>query len=257
MANIASEHAGALHVQDSTLWVDGSLLGGNRAGQNGGVIYASHSLESVSIVVSHSRFINNRAGGDGGVLYAGQLGSLVIIRESSFELNAATERGGVMAVLGSRMDISGTNFSDSTAKLGNVIYSCISDITVQNQEALVIAEDPTNSLCTLYDTNTSLSGVSITTDFTPTINVDSNCRLAATLYGTLGVSIIVFILVLVLYVILLCLILYFCMHGTLQCKKKMPVSDINNPYLYVPMSGWIIKSRLSAINIKPIIIVLF
>ena len=217
--NTASGHAGVPHMEYSNLSVKGSIFDSNRAGHNSGVIYANYS--SVVISVYQSSFTNNLAGEDGGVMYVGRVCSQVRVDKStgSSTFNNAAGRGGVIAIFGGQLDIRGTNIYNNTTSLGGVVSACASDVTIQ--EELLVTDDPTNPLCTLYGD----------TDFksttTTSLVITSPNKSALIIYATLGISC---ILVLVLYIIIMCIILY--LSGMFRCKT----GEVNNPHIYIPIN---------------------
>ena len=163
--NVASGHAGVLHVEGSTLSVQESFFDNNRAGRDGGVMYTK--VSPVIILVNYSWFINNTAGEDGGVMYVGSAGSHVRVRESYFVSNNATERGGLIAIAGGELDINETFTYNNMAAYGGVISACSSSVMVQDE--LIPIEDPTNSSCTLYDEYPSTTNsLETTTTMAPT-----------------------------------------------------------------------------------------
>lgn len=65
----------------------------------------------------------------------------------------AHARGGVVAILGSTLQIDETNsFVNNTAKLGKVISACKSNVTFTDADSHFLAfQDPSVTFCTLYD----------------------------------------------------------------------------------------------------------
>ena len=227
--NQAAGHAGVLHIENSTLLVQGSIFFGNRAQHNGGVIFTMQS--SVAIAVEHSSFTYNQAGGDGGVLYmrsAGKSGNCQIaIVRSRFGFNNAARRGGVIAITGGRIDLQKMEIYNNTAESGGVVSACISEVKVQTK--LRITDDPTNpQLCTFYDTEDDLENPE-------SLVIPHNEKHTLTLNAALGIAITVSVLVLILYAIVTCVILYLC--GILKCNRGLLASsNIDNTEIYVPIN---------------------
>lgn len=145
--NSAVLHAGVFNVDDSVLNVERSLFMNNSAGTDGGVMYTI--VNPTTYTVRLSTFVNNTAGRSGGVVFVGRANSQVTIERSSCGYNSAENRGGVVAIAGSNLVIDETNIINNTATLGGAISACSSNVTVSSE--LAGTEDPTSSLCTLYD----------------------------------------------------------------------------------------------------------
>ena len=80
-------------------------------------------------LVNNSSFTNNQAGTDGGVMYVGSGNSQMIISDGSFDFNNASNRGGVISMNRSRLDISDTTiFNSNSADVGDDIIACNCDI---------------------------------------------------------------------------------------------------------------------------------
>ena len=145
--NSAVLHAGVFNVDDSVLNVERSLFVNNSAGTDGGIMYTI--VNPTTYTVRLSTFVNNTAGRSGGVVFVGRANSQVTIERSSCGYNSAENRGGVVAIAGSNLVIDETNIINNTARLGGAISACSSNVTVSSE--LAGTEDPTSSLCTLYD----------------------------------------------------------------------------------------------------------
>ena len=147
--NVAAGYGGVMYVDDSRIMVEKSTFDGNTAGESGGVMFTE--LHQIQLVIKLSSFNNNRAqNGDGGVIYVGRAYSRVSISESSFGLNSATLRGGVIVIYGGVMDINTTKFHDNTAIFGGGIGSaCNSEVAIP--DIVVTSLDPEFSFCTLYE----------------------------------------------------------------------------------------------------------
>ena len=144
--NRATGNAGVFSVDDSDFTIRRATFDNNTVGANGGVI--ATEFFRTTFTISQASFTNNRASESGGVMYVGRKGSQVKVSRSAIDSNYAT-RGGVIAILGSSLEITRTNIFDNTADKGEDISACNSDVTVSEQ--LLTSTDPVYSVCTLFD----------------------------------------------------------------------------------------------------------
>ena len=154
---------GVMHVMRmSTITVNESKFENNTAGRHGGVISAD--VDRVTLSFGQSLFHNNTATVDGGVAHVGGAGSQVATDLCTFDHNKAFNRGGVLDVRESLVNIVETSFFNNTANLGGVISACDSEVTLSNE--LFVTADPTEPMCTLYDdsiTTTTSAPTKVTT----------------------------------------------------------------------------------------------
>ena len=117
---------GAIHANDSSLFIDNCSFINNTAKQNGGaVIWTSHG-GNISIV--GSAFTDNKARNGGGAMWWDSANTVISIRNCSFVNNTAVERGNGGALklntaFNMSTTISGNLFSNNSAhnKSGGVI----------------------------------------------------------------------------------------------------------------------------------------
>ena len=150
--NSAAGDGGVLQAEESDIIIERSIFSNNRAGGNGGVLHTYFYPTRYTII--NSSFINNQAGGDGGVMYVGRAGSHVTISQSTIGFNNATNRGGVIAIFGSTLEMNSASIFENTAKLGDVISACNSNVTIFNLD-LLASQDPTYTFCSLYNQSTT------------------------------------------------------------------------------------------------------
>ena len=103
-------------------------------------------------IITQSSFIGNHAGGDGGAILVGRSESHLRVEDSTFSNNQATERGGAIAIFGSRMIMITTNIYDNEAAFGKSISACSSDVAT----SISLAQgqrDHRYSPCTNYDSS--------------------------------------------------------------------------------------------------------
>ena len=148
--NTATGDAGVIRVDESDVTVQRSIFSNNTAGGDGGVFHTYFYPSTYTI--SHTSFSDNQAGGDGGVMYVGRAGSHVAISQSMFTFNSATNRGGALAVIGTTVHINGATISDNTARLGEVVSACNSNVTISDPQ-ISPTQDPVYSFCSLYDSS--------------------------------------------------------------------------------------------------------
>ena len=163
--NTAAGNAGVFAVDDSHFNIRRVSFENNTAQANGGVI-ATEFVRTI-LSISQTSFTNNQASEDGGVMYMGRKGSQVKISKSGIGSNSAT-RGGVIAILGSSLEITETDIFNSTADAGEAISACSSDVTVSEQ--LLASMDPVYPVCMLFDgdVNDTSSMSEASTTNTPT-----------------------------------------------------------------------------------------
>ena len=70
---------------------------------------------------------------------------------STFRQNSAITGGGAINITDSVLRISGTAFIDNSARFGDVIQACNSEVTLDSSDGLSISEDPSRPECILYD----------------------------------------------------------------------------------------------------------
>ena len=150
--NSAAGDGGVIQADESEIAIERSIFRNNRAGGNGGVLHTYFYPTTYSIIDSF--FINNRAGGDGGAMYVGRAGSHVITSQGIFGFNMARNRGGVIAIIGSTLEMNRASIFGNTAELGEVVSACNSNVTVFNLD-LLASQDPTYSFCSLYNQSTT------------------------------------------------------------------------------------------------------
>ena len=136
---------------NSQLVISGSSFEQNRARARGGVF---SSFTTYTYLIDNSSFTGNQARTDGGVMYVGSSDSRVRIGHrsdgSKFNFNNATDRGGVISINGSRLEISNTTvFNDNFAAIGDDIIACNCDISAA-AFTLHSYTDPSFPNCTLY-----------------------------------------------------------------------------------------------------------
>ena len=131
----------AFKVQASSLTISNSSFSGCSSGEDGGVIQSSdgstvmismssftdlHSsafkVQASSLTISNSSFSGCSSGEDGGVIQSSD-GSTVMISMSSFTDLHSSGFGGSIAACNSRVHISNSSFSNSTATLGGGVIS--------------------------------------------------------------------------------------------------------------------------------------
>ena len=147
--NHALGNGGAFLLDNSTVDINFTLFKNNNAGQDGGAL-ATYAYPS-SYMIIQSSFIDNHAEDDGGAVFIGRMGSDLEIEQSTFINNHATDRGGAITIYGSMLIVIATNVYSNMANLGNSICSCDSEVKTSFPDTYGQI-DPTNSLCTNYDT---------------------------------------------------------------------------------------------------------
>ena len=146
--NSAAGDAGVIQADESDVIIERSIFSNNRAGGNGGVLHTY--FYPTTYTITDCIFINNRVGGDGGVMYIGRALSHVTINQGTFGFNYATNRGGVISIIGSTLEMNGSSIFGNSAELGDVISACNSNTTIFNL-GLLLSQDPTYSFCSLYN----------------------------------------------------------------------------------------------------------
>ena len=146
--NSAAGDAGVIQAEESDIIINRSIFSSNRAGGNGGVLHTY--FYPTTYTITDCSFINNRVGGDGGVMYVGRALSHVTINQGTFGFNYATNRGGVIAIIGSTLEMNGSSIFGNSAELGDAISACNSNTTIFNLD-LLLNQDPTYSFCSLYN----------------------------------------------------------------------------------------------------------
>ena len=144
--NRANLHAGVFHVDNSSVSISDSTFLGNSAAADGGVMYTR--VISAEYSISHSVFSYNSAGQSGGVMYLNREGSQATVTESIISYNRAANRGGAFNVIGSSLNINGSNIYNNTADIGSVISACNSVVQVQELNSSI---DSTHPSCELYE----------------------------------------------------------------------------------------------------------
>ena len=132
---------------NSELSISGSSFNQNKASARGGVF---SSFTPYIYLVDNSSFTGNQAGTDGGVMYVGSNNSQVKISDgSTFGFNNATDRGGVISINGSSLEISNTTvFDNNFAVIGDDIIAC--NCVISTAFTLHSYTDPNFPNCTLY-----------------------------------------------------------------------------------------------------------
>ena len=98
-------------------------------------------------MIIQSSFIDNHAEDDGGAVFIRRMRNDLEIEQSTFH---ATDRGGAITILyGSTMIVIATNMCSNMAGLGNSVCASSSEVVTTFPDGQI---DPTNSLCTNYDT---------------------------------------------------------------------------------------------------------
>ncbi len=118
--NSAVEHGGMMEVDNRTVRV-------------GGVTHTSFRYLPATFEVSQSLFMNNQAS-DGGVFYLHREGSKIQVTGSSFGHNHAIFFGGVLSIDGASLIVNKTSIYNNTARRGNTISTCNSNITLSSSE---------------------------------------------------------------------------------------------------------------------------
>ena len=172
--NSAAGDAGVIQVDESDITIERSIFSNNTAGGNGGALQTYFYPTNYTIV--NSSFSNNRAGGDGGVMYVGRAGCHVTIYGSTFSHNHAAERGGVIAIIGSTLQLNRASIYENSARAGEVINSCNSNVVFVNPRTLVTQGPIIASLCAPY--NDSSATVSPTTAYDKTTPIPTTEHLA-------------------------------------------------------------------------------
>ena len=148
--NSAVGNAGVMHVEGSSVEIIDSEFKNNAATLDGGVVYTK--LSPSSFTIQQSTFSDNKAGDDGGVMYMGRAGSRIDVNESSFSFNHAVDRGGALVVLGSTLNIVESSFSDNTATRGDVINTCIGEISTDKAfEDNTLRQTSSRTACISYN----------------------------------------------------------------------------------------------------------
>ena len=242
--NSAPGNAGALYANVNTLLVQGSFFKSNRAEKNGGVIHVN-TTSPITISVNKSTFSSNQAGEDGGVIFIKltetiKVGwskqSVVNISNSSFTYNIAIRSGGIITMIGSRLNImKGAQICCSnTANLGGVIKACDhSEVTIQND--LVIRDDPTDSQCVLYDSLHPIAkskSTMVATISYPQRSDSASKHLIAALSGTTAV--LCFIVSILSFIIACNALRLYIVYRNKRVTKS--VSEVNSAHVYVPMN---------------------
>lgn len=108
------------------------------------------SFQVYIYLVDNSSFTGNQAGTDGGVMYVGSNNSQIKISDgSTFGFNNATDRGGVISINGSSLEISNTTvFNNNFAVIGDDIIAC--NCVISTAFTLHSYTDPNFPNCTLY-----------------------------------------------------------------------------------------------------------
>ena len=120
-------------------------------------------------MIVNSSFTDNQAGGDGGAMYIGRAGCHVTIYGSTFSDNYAAERGGVIAIIGSTLQLNQGSVYENFARTGEVVNSCNSNVTIINPVVLATRNPIVSSLCAPYnDSSGTVSPTTITTLIVPT-----------------------------------------------------------------------------------------
>lgn len=180
--NSAAGYGGVLYIDDSRVTIQGSIFDNNTAEFDGGVTYTE--FYRVLMKISHSIFSKNQARrGSGGAIYLGRVGSLMNVDRSSFSFNTADDRGGAIAVSGSIVKATQTNFYNNTATLGGIASICNSEVEFPDE--LMSTNDTNYTFCGLYDGfinhfNTTATSDQLTTTNSPTTETTK----IATYYGT-------------------------------------------------------------------------
>ena len=147
---------------------------------------------------------------------------------STFGVNNAARRGGVIAITGGQVDLEESLIYDNGAESGGVVSACISEVKVQTSTRLLVMDDPANpQLCAFYDTDI---------DYIPPVTSRSEKFVSESkLNATFGVAITVSVVCLLLCVVITCIVLYLC--GMLNCcKRRESGSGVDNTPVYVPLN---------------------
>ena len=158
--NSAAGDGGVIQTDESDVTIERSIFSNNTAGGNGGALQTY--LYPSNYTVMNSSFTYNQAGGDGGVMYIGKAGSHVTIYGSTNYCNYAAERGVIIAVVGSTLQLNRASVYENFARTGQVINSCNSNVTIINSIVLATQEPVVFSLCAPYDdSNTTVSPTTV------------------------------------------------------------------------------------------------
>ena len=146
--NHAGSYGGVLNMfansknYHSQLSVSESSFEYNRADLCGGVF---SSFTPTSYLIDSSSFTGNLASRDGGVMYVESVNSEVRITDGLFSVNSATDKGGVISINGSKVNITILN---NSADVGDVILACNCDVSITSK--LPYYTDSHFPNCTIY-----------------------------------------------------------------------------------------------------------
>ena len=150
--NTAKRHGGVMEVDNSTVLIEGSLFDSNTARDHGGVAYTSSIHLPATFEVSESSFSSNQAlMGDGGVFYLHSEGSKIYVYGSNFSNNYAGHYGGLFSVEGTSLKVNDTSFFNDTARKGDTVSTCNSNITISNSDTYNISQRRQANNCFFYD----------------------------------------------------------------------------------------------------------
>lgn len=169
----SESHGGAVSVSNGAFSMNNSVISHSASASHGGGIYA----EASDIAISNSAISGNTAGVDeavagAGIYFAGGEENSLVINNSGFDSNSATDDGAGLYVSSGSATITNTTFAGNSAgDKGGAIYNAgattLTHVTIVNNSAAMGGGIYDNSLLHLYN---SILGGNVEDDCSGTLN---------------------------------------------------------------------------------------